>query len=134
MSAETISIMAHTENSGKGGVSSNSQSTYTTLNSLAAGDIIGSIKAMFSALTDVLQKTLTSMGLNCMKTPNVKWSRSIRWQRQLLRWLHRIKLINRLQGALTTQKILIIKILGKIMKWMMDGIGSLSMKRIVVLQ
>ena len=134
MSAETISIMAHTENSGKGGVSSNSQSTYTTLNSLVAGDIIGSIKAMFSALTDVLQKTLTSMGPNCMKTPNVKWSRSIRWQRQLLRWLHRIKLINRLQGALTTQKILIIKILGKIMKWMMDGIGSLSMKRIVVLQ
>ena len=63
MSAETTSIMAHTENSVEGGVPSNSQSTtYTTLNSLAAGDIIESNKAMFSASTEVLQKTLTSMG------------------------------------------------------------------------
>ena len=54
--------MAHTENSGEGGVPSNSQSTYTTPNSLAAGDIIESNKAMFSALTGVLQKTLTAMG------------------------------------------------------------------------
>ena len=55
--------MAHTENSVEGGVPSNSQSTtYTTLNSLAAGDIIESNKAMFSASTEVLQKTLTSMG------------------------------------------------------------------------
>ena len=49
--------MAHTENSGEGGVPSSSQSTYTTPNSLAAGDIIESNKAMFSALTEVLQKT-----------------------------------------------------------------------------
>ena len=54
--------MAHTENSGEGGDSSNSQSTYTTPNSLAAEDIIERNKAMFSALTEVLQKTLTSMG------------------------------------------------------------------------
>ena len=54
--------MAHTENSGEEGVPSNSQSTYTTPNSLAAGDLIESSKAMFSALTEVLQKTLTSMG------------------------------------------------------------------------
>ena len=53
--------MAHTENSGEG-VSSNSQSTYTSPNSLTAGDIIKSNKAMFSALTEVLQTTLTSMG------------------------------------------------------------------------
>ena len=51
--------MAHTE---KGGVSSNSQSTYTTPHSLTAGDIIESNKAVFSALTEVLQTTLTSMG------------------------------------------------------------------------
>ena len=54
--------MAHTENSGEGGVSSNSQSTYTTPSSLTAGDIIENNKAMFSALTEVLQTTLTSMG------------------------------------------------------------------------
>ena len=54
--------MAHTENSGEGGVPSCSQSTYTTPNSLAAGDIIKSNKAMFSVLTEVLQKTITSMG------------------------------------------------------------------------
>ena len=54
--------MEHTENSGEGGVSSNNQSTYTTPNSLTAGDIIKNNKAMFSALTEVLQMTLTSMG------------------------------------------------------------------------
>ena len=54
--------MTHTENSGEGGVFSNSQSTYTTLNSLTAGDIIENNKVMFSALTEVLQTTLTSMG------------------------------------------------------------------------
>ena len=54
--------MAHTENSGEGGVTSSSQSTNTTPNSLAAGDIIENNEAMFSALTEVLQKTLTSMG------------------------------------------------------------------------
>ena len=48
--------MAHTENSGEGGVSSNSQSTYTT------PDSIENNKVMFSALTEVLQTTLTSMG------------------------------------------------------------------------
>ena len=52
LSAETAPIMAHTENSGEGVVPSNSQSTYTTPNSLA----------IFSALTEVLQTTLTSMG------------------------------------------------------------------------
>ena len=62
LSAETTPIMAHTENSGEGEVPSNSQSTYTTPNSLIAGDIIESNKAIFSALTEVLQKTLTSMG------------------------------------------------------------------------
>ena len=69
--------MAHTENSGKGGVSSNSQSTYTTPNSLTAGDIIESNKAMFSALTEVLQTSLTSLGNQLHETPNVKWSRLI---------------------------------------------------------
>ena len=53
--------MAHTENSGEEGVPSNSQSTYTTSNSLAAGDIIEINKVMFSALTKVLQMTLTSI-------------------------------------------------------------------------
>ena len=62
LSAETTSIMAHTQNSGEGGVPFSSQPTYTNPNSLAAGDIIESNKAMFSALTEVLQKTLTSMG------------------------------------------------------------------------
>ena len=59
--------MAHTENSGEGGVPSNSQSTYTTPNSLTAGDIIESNKAMFSALTKVLQKNITSMGIQLHK-------------------------------------------------------------------
>ena len=54
--------MTHTENSWERGVPSNSQSTYTTPNSLTAGDIIESNKVMFSALTEVLQTTLTSMG------------------------------------------------------------------------
>ena len=54
--------MAHTENSGEGGVPSSSQSTYTTPNSITAGDIIESNKAIFSALTEVLQNTLTSVG------------------------------------------------------------------------
>ena len=54
--------MAHTENSGEGGVPSNSQSTYTTPNPLTAGDIIKSNKAIFSAFTEVLQMTLTSKG------------------------------------------------------------------------
>ena len=54
--------MAHREKSGEGGVSSNSQSTYTTPNSLTNADIIESNKVMFSALTEVLQTTLTSMG------------------------------------------------------------------------
>ena len=47
MSAETTPIMAHTEKSGEGGVSFNT--TYTTPNSLTAGGIIKSNKAMFSA-------------------------------------------------------------------------------------
>ena len=46
LSAETTSIMAYTENSGEGGLLSNSQSTYTTPNSLAAGDITESNKAI----------------------------------------------------------------------------------------
>ena len=62
LSAETVLIMAHTENSGEGGVSSNIQSTYTTPNSLTAEYIIESNKVMFSAFTKVLQTTLTSMG------------------------------------------------------------------------
>ena len=86
--------MAYTENSGEGGVSSNSQSNYTTRNSLKAGDIIESNKAMFSTLTEVLQTTLTSMGNNCINTPNVKCSRLISWK----------------------LKILMIQILGKMMK------------------
>ena len=67
MSAQTTSIMAHTDNSGEGGVPSNIQATYTTSNSLAAGDIIESNKTMFSALTDVLQKTVTSIGTQLHK-------------------------------------------------------------------
>ena len=67
MSAGTTPIMAHTEDSGQGGVSSNSQSTYTSPNFLTAGDIIESNKAMFSALTKVLQKNITSMGIQLHK-------------------------------------------------------------------
>ena len=52
--------MAHIENSGERGFPSNSQSTYTTPNSLTAGDIIENNKAMFSALAEVLQTNLTS--------------------------------------------------------------------------
>ena len=44
--------MAHTENSGEEGVPSNSQATYTTSNSLTAGDIIKSNKGKFNTLTD----------------------------------------------------------------------------------
>ena len=54
--------MIHKKNSGDG-VPSNSQSTYTTPNSPTAGDIINSNKAIFRALTEVLKKTLTSMGI-----------------------------------------------------------------------
>ena len=54
--------MTHTDDSGEGGVSSKSQSTYTTPTSLTAADIIESNKVMFSALTELLQATLTSMG------------------------------------------------------------------------
>ena len=54
--------MAHTENSGEGEVPSNSQATCTTFNSLSAWDIIKSNRAMSSALTEILQKILTSMG------------------------------------------------------------------------
>ena len=64
LSAETAPIVAHTENSVEREVFSNSQSTYTTPNSLTARDIIESNNAMFSALTEVLQTT--------MDTPNVK--------------------------------------------------------------
>ena len=59
--------MADTENSGEEGVPSNSQLTYTTPNSLATGDIIKRNKAMFSGLTEVLKKTLTSMGTQLHK-------------------------------------------------------------------
>ena len=45
----------------------------------------------------------------------------------MLGWLLCIMPINWLRRALMTQKILIIQILGKMMKWMMDGIGSISM-------
>ena len=46
--------MTHKENSGEGEVPSNSQSTYTTTNSLTAGDIIKTNEAMFIALREVL--------------------------------------------------------------------------------
>ena len=115
--------MVHTENSGEGRVSSNSQWNYTIPTYLAAGNIIESNKAMFSALTEVLQKT-------CINTPNVQWSKSISWQRQLLKWLLHIMPISWLEGALRTHKIPIMQILGKMMKKMIDGIGSLSMKQI----
>ena len=59
--------MAHTENSGEGRVPSNIQSSYTTPNSLATANIIDGNKALFSALTKVLQKTLTSMGIQLHK-------------------------------------------------------------------
>ena len=77
--AETTPIMALTENSGEGGVSSNSQSTYTTPNSLTAGDI-ESNKEMFSALTESTEhfrRPLLLWVTNYMNTPNVKWSRLI---------------------------------------------------------
>ena len=50
------------ENSGEIWIPSNSHSTYITPNSLVPGDIIESNMAMFSALTEVLQTTFTSMG------------------------------------------------------------------------
>ena len=59
--------MAYTENLGVEGASSNSQSTYTTPNFLRAGDIIGSNKTMFSALTEVLQKTHNFQGTQLHK-------------------------------------------------------------------
>ena len=79
--------MAHIENSAEGGVPSNSQSTYTTPNSLAAGDIIESNMAIFSALTEVLQKTLTSMVTKLHEHSKCQMEQSINWQRQVLRWL-----------------------------------------------
>ena len=126
--------MTHTENSGERGLPSNSQPTYTTpfrWYLLTAGDIIESNKAIFSAWQKFCRRPLLLWITNNMNTPNIKWSRLISWQRQLIRWLLRIMPINWLQRALMTQKILIIQILEKMMKWMMDGKGSLSMKRIV---
>ena len=64
MSAETTPIIAHTENSGEGGVPSNSQSTYTTHNFRTAGDIIESNKAMLSEQWQPLLLWVT----NCMNT------------------------------------------------------------------
>ena len=64
MSAETTPIIAHTENSGEGGVPSNSQSTYTTHNFRTAGDIIESNKAMLSEQWEPLVLWVT----NCMNT------------------------------------------------------------------
>lgn len=76
--------MAYTENSGggrgsgTGGVPSDNQSTFTTPNFPSAGDITESNKTMFSALTEVLMNTLTTMGTyDCTDTPNVKSNRSI---------------------------------------------------------
>ena len=62
MSAEITSIMSHTENSGKEEFPTIARQPIPTPNSFAAGDIIESNKAIISALTEVLQKTLTSMG------------------------------------------------------------------------
>lgn len=45
--------MFNTENSGNVGISSNSHLTYTTTNSLTAGDIIESNGAILSAFTEV---------------------------------------------------------------------------------
>ena len=102
MSAETTSIMAHTENSEEGGVPSNIQSTYTTPNSLAAGDVIESNEAMFCALFDrsfagepYFYGYPTAWALH----PNVKCSRSTSWHRQLLRWLLCIMQIRWLQRS-----------------------------------
>ena len=64
LSAETTPIIAHTENSGEGGVPSNSQSTYTNHNFLTAGDIIESNKAMLSEQWQPLLLWVT----NCMST------------------------------------------------------------------
>ena len=61
LSGETTSVMAHKGNSGDGGVLSNSQSTYTTPNSLAAGDI-----QCFDRRFP-FHKTLTSMGTQLHK-------------------------------------------------------------------
>ena len=50
---------------------------FSTPYSLTTGDITESNKAMFSALTKVLQKPFLLWAPNCPNTQNVKWSRSI---------------------------------------------------------
>ena len=53
--------MAQRQNSGERGVPSHSHPNYTIPNSFTAQDIIESNKTMFHDLTEVLQRTLTSM-------------------------------------------------------------------------
>ena len=123
--------MAHTENSGEGGVSSNSQSNYTNRNSLTAGDTIESNKAMFSALTEVLQTTLTSMG-NQLHEHSKCQMKQVNKLTEAVNQITPAHNANRLVAKSTDDpEILIIQTLGKMMKLIMDGIGSLSMKLIV---
>ena len=87
---------------------------------------------MFSALTEVLQKTLTIMGtkLHTHSKCQIEQVNKLTEAVAQLTSLHNMP-ISWLQGALQTQKIQIIQILGKMMKRMIDRIGSLSMKWIV---
>ena len=113
--------MAHTENSGEEGVSSKSQSTYTTTNSLTAGDIIESNKVMFSALTEVLETTLTSIGnqlhdhSKCQMEPVNKLTEAVN---QMTSSRNANKLVARSNDdpENSAPKILIIQTVGKMMK------------------
>ena len=69
--------MFNTENSGNVGISSNSHLTYTTTNSLTAGDIIESNGAILSAFTEVFTENPYLWVPNFTNTQNTTWSRSI---------------------------------------------------------
>ena len=111
------------------------QSTYTSLDFLESGDIIENNKTMFSTLTVVLQKTLTSMSTQLHEHSKCQMERvnKLTDARQLLRWrLCNELAMNWLQGALLNQKILIIQIVGMMMmKIMIAKIASLSMTDMV---
>ena len=59
------------------GIPENPLRRFSSAVSLVAGDIIESIKTMFSALTKVCRRPLLLWAPNCANTQNVKGSRSI---------------------------------------------------------
>ena len=110
------------------------QSTYTSPDFLESGDIIENNKTMFSTLTEVLQKTLTSMSTQLHEHSKCQMEQvnKLTDARQLLRWrLCNELVMNWLQGALMNKKILINQIVGMLMKIMIAKIGSLSMTDMV---